>query len=80
MLSFLGLTFTVTSDLQDDILQERSLSWTISKNLRTVLNIVGLPKGGMQAKGIWKQDPEANIWTQERWKWWVEKAPQWGTS
>ena len=21
-------------------------------------------KGGMQAKGIWKQDPEANIWAQ----------------
>ena len=21
-------------------------------------------KGGTQAKGIWKQDPEANIWTQ----------------
>ena len=29
-------------------------------------------KGGIQAKGIWKQDPEANIWAQE--------APQWGTS
>ena len=26
----------------------------------------------MQAKGIWKQDPEG-------WEWGVEKAPQWGT-
>ena len=30
-----------------------------------------------QAKGIWKQDPEANIWAQE---WGVEKSPQWGTN
>ena len=37
-------------------------------------------KGGMQAKGIWKQDPEANIWAQEGWEWGMEKAPQWGTS
>ena len=37
-------------------------------------------KWGMQAKGIWKQDPEANIWTQEGWEWEVEKGPQWGTS
>ena len=35
-------------------------------------------KGGMQAKVIWKQDPEANIWAQEGWEWGVEKAPQWG--
>ena len=31
-------------------------------------------KGGIQAKGIWKQDPEANIWTQEEWEWEVEEA------
>ena len=37
-------------------------------------------KGGIQAKSIWKQDPEANIWAQEGWEWGVEKAPQWGTS
>ena len=36
-------------------------------------------KGEMQAKGIWKQDPEANIWAQEAWEWGVEKAPQWRT-
>ena len=23
-----------------------------------------------------KQDPEANIWVQERWEWGVERAPQ----
>ena len=28
---------------------------------------------------IWKQDPEANVWTQEEWEWGVEKAAQWGT-
>ena len=33
-----------------------------------------------QAKGIRKQDPEANIWTQERWELGVEKALEWGTS
>ena len=26
-------------------------------------------KGGMQAKGICKQDPDVNIWTQEGCKW-----------
>ena len=30
--------------------------------------------------GIRKQDPEANIWAQERREWGVEKVPQWGTS
>ena len=43
-------------------------------------NMVPYIKGGIQAKGIWKQDPEANIWAQEGWEWGVEKAPQWGTS
>ena len=43
-------------------------------------NMVSYIKEGMQAKGIWKQDPEANIWSQEGWEWGVEKAPQWGTS
>ena len=36
-------------------------------------NMVSYIKGGMQAKGIWKQDPEANIWVQEEWEWGVEK-------
>ena len=31
----------------------------------------------MQAKGVWKQDPETNIWVQEGWEWGVENAPQW---
>ena len=35
-------------------------------------------KVGMQAKGNWKQDPEANIWDKESWKSEVEEAPQWG--
>ena len=43
-------------------------------------SMVSYIKGGMQAKCIRKQDPEANIWAQEGWEWGVEKAPQWGTS
>ena len=35
-------------------------------------------KGGIQAKDIWKQDPEANIWAQEGWEWGMEEAPQSG--
>ena len=42
--------------------------------------LVSYIKGGIQAKDIWKQDPEANIWAQEGWEWGVEKAPQLGTS
>ena len=37
-------------------------------------------KGETQAKGIWKQDPETNIWAQEGCEWGVEKAPLIGTS
>ena len=43
-------------------------------------NLVSYIKWRIQAKGIWKQDREANIWAQEGWEWGVEKAPQWGTS
>ena len=43
-------------------------------------NMVSYIKGGMQAMGIWEQDPKANIWAQEEWEWGVEKAPQLGTS
>ena len=37
--------------------------------------MVSYIKGGMQAMGIWKQDPEANILAFEEWEWCVEKAP-----
>jgi hypothetical protein len=37
-------------------------------------------KGGMQAEGIWKHDPEANILAQEGYECGVEKAQLWGTS
>ena len=30
-----------------------------------LLNMVSYIKGGTEAKGIWKQDPEASIWAQE---------------
>ena len=43
-------------------------------------NMVSYIKGGIQGKGICKQDPEANTWVQEGCEWGVEKAPQWGTS
>ena len=33
-------------------------------------------KGGIQAKGISKQDPEANFWAQEGYEFGVEKASQ----
>ena len=36
-------------------------------------------KGRTQANGIWKQDPEANIWVQNGRKYGVEKVSQWGT-
>ena len=42
--------------------------------------MVSYIKGRMQDKGIWKHDPEANIWAQEVYELGVEKAPQWGTS
>ena len=32
-------------------------------------NMISNIKRGMQAKGIRKQDPEANIWAQEGWEW-----------
>ena len=32
-------------------------------------NMVSYIKGGMQAKGIWKKDPEVNIWAQEGREW-----------
>ena len=35
--------------------------------------MVSYIKEEMQAKGIWKQDPEANIWAQEGWEWGVER-------
>ena len=31
-------------------------------------NVISYSKGGIQAKGIWKQNPEANIRAQEKWK------------
>ena len=34
--------------------------------------MVSYIKGGIQANGIWKQDPEENIWVQEGWESGVE--------
>ena len=38
--------------------------------------MVSYIKGEMQAKGICKQDPKANIWVQGARGWGLEKAPQ----
>ena len=43
-------------------------------------NMVSYIKGGIQAKGIWKQDPEASIWTHNDWEGGVEKVSQRGIS
>ena len=37
-------------------------------------SMVSYIKGGTKPKGIGKQDPEANIWTNEGCEWWVEKV------
>ena len=39
------------------------------------IGMVSYIKGRIQAKDIWKQDPEANIWAQGQWECGVEKAP-----
>ena len=33
-------------------------------------SMVSYIKGGTKTKGIWKQDPEMNIWTQDECQWW----------
>ena len=38
--------------------------------------MVSYIKGGMQAKGVRKEDPEANIWAQEGTEWRAEKVTQ----
>ena len=57
-------------------LNKYEATFVMYRNIVFIYNIMG----GMQAKGIWKQDPEANIWAQEGWELGVEKVPQWGTS
>ena len=36
-----------------------------------IINII-MVMGGIQAKDIWNQGPEANIWAQEGWEWGAE--------
>ena len=57
-----------------------SVSLRLYKFILRFWNMISYIKGGLHAKGIWKQDPDANIWTQEGWEWGVEKAPEWETS
>ena len=45
-----------------------------------IKDMISYIKGGIQAKGIWKQDPEVNILAQEGCEWGVEKSLQWETS
>ena len=42
--------------------------------------MVSYIKAGIQAKGIWKQNPEGNIWAQEEYEWGMEKDSQSGAS
>ena len=43
-------------------------------------NMVSYIQGRTEAMGIWKQDPDVNIWDQEGCEWGVVKASQRGTS
>ena len=63
-----------------DLCEVLLISYQEQDSIINNLIVVSFIKGGIPAKGIWKQDPEANIWAQEEWEWGVEKAPQWGTS
>ena len=74
-----------TATKTEYILEESSTNaWNIQNTelykLCIYVHMVSYIKGGIQAKGMWKQDTEANIWAQEGWEWGVEKVPQWGTS
>jgi hypothetical protein len=42
--------------------------------------MVSYIKGGMQAKGVSKQDPEASIMDPNGLEWGIEMTSQWGTS
>ena len=42
--------------------------------------MVSYIKGATQAKGIWEQSPEVNIWAQEGWEWGMDKTLQRDTS
>ena len=48
--------------------------------LYTLWSMVSYIKGGSHANGIWKQNSEVNIWSQDGYIWGLEKASQWGTS
>ena len=52
----------------------------IKQLISPVVKMVSYIKEGLQAKGIWKQDPEASIWAEEGWEWEVEKVTPWETS
>jgi hypothetical protein len=42
--------------------------------------MVSYIRKGTQAMGIWKQDSETNIWTQEGLELGLRKGSQWGSS
>ena len=48
----------------------------IIKHYLWMWSMLSYIKGGTQAKGFRKQDPEVNIWAQEGCDCGVEKAPQ----
>ena len=71
-----ALTWFWSPCYSDNICITQSSAGLISE----LIFVLSYIKGGIQAKGISKQDSEANIWAQKGWEWGVEKAPQWGTS
>jgi hypothetical protein len=54
--------------------------YSTTGNVIWLWSMVSYIKGGTHAKGIWKQDPEANIWAQDRWKGEMDNVPLLGTS
>ena len=47
--------------IRNSLLNNQNSRYTIGSCAIWLWNMVSYIKGGMQAKSIWKQDPEANI-------------------
>ena len=76
ILPMINFTFIGYSDLTTNMkISPRVLQIYLNRLNKYVNN-----NWATKAKGIWKQDPEANTWAPQGWDWGVEKASQWGTS
>ena len=56
--------------MPQNVNQETPISYTI-----WLWNMAFYIKEGMQARSIWKQEPDVNIWALDGWEWEVEKDP-----